>query len=135
VWVRSIRWLGRVAGLVVFGGLGLAVGTAGPFVSREILRWNGVGIPYGIVLALVAAAGLFYTARKVFGGPGAVIPVLAWAVPVVAMLLPRPEGDVVLASDGYGTAFLLLGVLIAAWNLGRAISGPGKVDRRAPERP
>ncbi len=126
--------MGKVAGLVVFSAFGLAVGAAGPFIGREVLRWQGLTLPYGIVLALVATAGLFYAGRKILGPLGAVIPVLTWAVPVVAFLLPRPEGDVVLANDGYGTVFLLVGVLIAAWNFGRAITNPGKVDRRAAER-
>ncbi|MBM7790949.1 DUF6113 family protein [Tenggerimyces flavus] len=132
--MKSVRVVGKVVGLVVFGLLGLGVGAAGPFIGREVLRWQGPSVPYGIVLALVATAGLFYTGGKLFGPLGAVIPVLTWAVPVVAFLLPRPEGDVVLANDGYGTAFLLVGVLIAAWNFGRALTNPGKVDRRAAER-
>jgi hypothetical protein len=134
-WGIVLARLGTVVGLVVFAVLGLVVGSAGPFIGREAVRWEGLTVPYGIVLALVATAGLFYAGGKLFGRIGAVVPVLTWAVPVVAMLLPRPEGDVVLASDGYGTAFLLVGVLIAAWHLGRAISAPSKVDGRAAQRP
>ncbi|GAA2755684.1 DUF6113 family protein [Actinopolymorpha rutila] len=117
--------LSRAAGLVAAAVLGLVAGTCGVVVSRANLTVLGVRLPYGIVLALVVAALLFAQCRLLFGKGGGVAAALGWAVPVVAALWPRPEGDVVLAGDWYGLGFVVAGLFLVGWQVLR------RGDRRA----
>ena len=112
--------LARACGLFALALLGVLAGAAGVVVSRMDVRVLGVPLPYGLVLAIVAAAALFAQGGRLLGAGGAFAAVLGWAVPVVAALLPRPEGDVVIGADGYGAGFVLLGVVVAAWSVARA---------------
>ena len=58
----------------------------------------------------------------------AVLPGVVWLVVVVAAMIRRPEGDLILTGGGatgvVNLAFLLLGVLAAAFAVGRALGGP-----------
>jgi hypothetical protein len=53
---------------------------------------------------------------------------VAWLVVVVAGMIRRPEGDLIITGGGatgvVNLAFLLLGVLAAAFAVGRALGGP-----------
>jgi hypothetical protein len=122
------RLLGYPALLIV----GLVTGVCAVFVSRAYLHLLGFGIPYGIVLAIAAVVGLFGAARR-FGVGGSLAATLGWAVPTIAFLVPRGEGDIVLGGDWLGIAYLLAGVGLATWTIGRSVMGrsPGIVDERA----
>jgi hypothetical protein len=83
-------------------------------------RVLGVPLPFGLVLAIVAATLLFWQARQLRGLAGAAAAAVGWGVPVVIGLWPRPEGDIVFAADAFGLGYICLGVVAAAWNVGRA---------------
>ncbi|MEQ4207890.1 DUF6113 family protein [Actinopolymorpha sp. B17G11] len=110
----------RSLGTVGLGVLGALTGVCGAVVSRMDARVLGVPLPYGLVLAIAAATLLFWQARKLRGLAGATAAALGWGVPVVIGLWPRPEGDIVFAADGFGLGYICLGVVAAAWNVGRA---------------
>jgi hypothetical protein len=93
------------------------------------LRVAGVLVPLSIVVAVVGnlllpAAALRFSGSRVV----AVIPALTWLVVAVAGMLRRPEGDLVMSGVGasgvVNLAFLMLGVLAAAFSVGRALGGP-----------
>ncbi|WP_031083282.1 DUF6113 family protein [Streptomyces sp. NRRL WC-3549] len=87
------------AGLAV---LGAAVGIAGTLVQAALF-------PGGLILALVASAGLFYGGRVATGTQlGALAPAVGWFVAVVFLLGGRPEGDYVFG-DEIGLALFMLG--------------------------
>ncbi|MGH3318484.1 MAG: DUF6113 family protein [Nocardioidaceae bacterium] len=121
----------RVLGLVAVGLLGAVTGVAGLFVSRMDVQVSGVPVPYGLVLAIVAATLVFRLGRSTLGPGGAVAGVVGWLVPVVAALWPRPEGDIVVGGDGFGAGFVLLGVMSAAWTLARGLRARDDLARDA----
>jgi Family of unknown function (DUF6113) len=110
----------RGCAFAVIGLLGLFCGVAGVVVSRLSVSIGAVPVPYGLVLALAAAATLFREARRACGFGGAVAGVAGWAVPVLAAAWPRPEGDVLIGGDGTGIAFVLLGIVAAGWHVSRS---------------
>jgi hypothetical protein len=65
-----------------------------------------------------------------------VLPALVWAAVAVGGSLRRPEGDLLITGGGAtGTvnlAFLLLGVVAAAFGAGRVLAGPRPVRPPAP---
>ena len=65
----------------------------------------------------------------------AVLPALAWLVVALGAMVRRPEGDLIMTGGGatgvVNLAFLMLGVLAAAFSVGRVLGGP----RRPPVRP
>jgi hypothetical protein len=94
-------------------------------------------VPVSILVAVVANLLLPGAALRRSGSRlVAVVPAAVWLVVVVAAMMRRPEGDLVIIGRGAaGTvnlAFLLLGVLAAAVAVGR-ILGSGPVVR--PEKP
>jgi hypothetical protein len=101
------------------------------------LRVGPVLVPVSILVAVVGnlllPAAALRRSRSRFV---AVVPGAVWLVVVIAAMVRRPEGDLVLIGRGAaGTvnlAFLLLGVLAAAVAIGR-ILGSGPVVR--PEKP
>jgi hypothetical protein len=101
------------------------------------LRVGPVLVPVSILVAVVANLLLPGAALRRSGSRlVAVVPAAVWLVVVVAAMMRRPEGDLVIIGRGAaGTvnlAFLLLGVLAAAVAVGR-ILGSGPVVR--PEKP
>jgi hypothetical protein len=100
------------------------------------LRVGGVLVPLSVVGAVVAnlllpAAALRFSGSRLV----AVLPAVTWLVVAVAGMMRRPEGDLVLtgvgASGVASLAFLMLGVLAAAFSVGRVLGGA----RRPPVRP
>lgn len=118
---RAQRVLG-LAALIVLGG---CVGVLGIVVSRMEARVGVVAVPYGFVLAVGAAAALFAEGRRALGAGGALGAALGWALPVVVAMWQRPEGDVLLAGDGYGLGYVVLGLLAAVWSIARGRSKDG----------
>ncbi|MFJ1545298.1 DUF6113 family protein [Streptomyces sp. NPDC088246] len=98
---------GRIAAYAGLAVLGALVGIAGALVQAA---W----FPGGLLLALVACAGLFYGGRCVFGTQlGALAPAAGWLISIVLLLGGRPEGDYVFGDELGLTLFMLGGMAIA----------------------
>ncbi|HEV7870204.1 MAG TPA: DUF6113 family protein [Modestobacter sp.] len=100
------------------------------------LRVGGVVLPVSVVAAVVANLLLPQLALRLSGSRlVAALTGVAWLVVVVAAMIRRPEGDLIITGGGatgvVNLAFLLLGVLAAAFAVGRALGGP----RRPPVSP
>jgi hypothetical protein len=98
------------------------------------LRVAGVLVPVSVVAAVVGNLLLVRLALQLSGSRlVAMLPVLTWAVVVVAAMDRRPEGDLVLTGVGalgaVNLAFLLLGMVAAAIAVGWALG------TRPPDRP
>jgi len=128
----------RVAGERVCWALA-AVVVAGWLALVEVfwlpLRVGGVLVPLSIVAAVVANLLLPTAALRLSGSRlVAVLPAVVWLVIAIAAMVRRPEGDLVMNGVGLSgvvnLAYLLLGVLAAAFSVGRVL-GP----RRPPVRP
>ena len=107
------------------------------------LRVAGTLVPVSIAAAVVGNLLLVDLALRATGSRlAAVLPALAWAGVVITAMGRRPEGDLVLAGGGalgsVNLAFLVLGLLAAAFAVGRALGSPPPrpgVSARAPARP
>ncbi|MEU6016091.1 DUF6113 family protein [Streptomyces sp. NPDC047515] len=98
---------GRIAAYVGLAVLGALVGIAGALVQAA---W----FPAGLLLALLACAGLFYGGRRVFDTQlGALTPAAGWLISVVVLLGGRPEGDYVFGDELGLTLFMLGGMAVA----------------------
>ncbi|WP_405857272.1 DUF6113 family protein [Streptomyces sp. NBC_00090] len=92
------------AGLVVLGAL---VGTAGALVQAA---W----FPGGLLLALLASAGLFYGGMRATGTQvGVAAAGGGWLLAVILLSFGRPEGDGVFAGGIGELLFLFGGMAIA----------------------
>ncbi|MFE0463792.1 DUF6113 family protein [Kitasatospora sp. NPDC058965] len=94
----------RVACYLVLFVLGLLVGLCGSFVQA---LWD----PFGVLLALLASAAVFYGGLRAAGtklGAGAAM--IGWFLSTIVLAAPRPEGDFVLSS-GAGSYLYLFGGL------------------------
>jgi hypothetical protein len=116
--------LSRAAGYAGFVLLGVVAGACGVVMARATVDVLGVPLPYGLVLALVVAGLLFGQGRRFLGRRGALTCVLGWIIPVGIALWPRPEGDFLVAGDWYGLGFMLVGVILIAWQLLRGDPEP-----------
>jgi hypothetical protein len=102
--------VGAHAGALVCG---LLAGCAGSFLQEGVLRVAGTALPVGVVAALaltvcvVAGAG-----RRLASRTGAAAALAGWMVATIAVSLPRPEGDVVVAADVAGFVWLYGGALL-----------------------
>ncbi|SEC65899.1 hypothetical protein SAMN05216483_2137 [Streptomyces sp. 2131.1] len=97
----------RIAALFGLVVLGAVVGIAGALVQAA---W----FPGGLLLALAAAAGLFYGGRTLTGTqPGAAAPAAGWLISIVVLLSGRPEGDYVFG-DALGLGLFMLGGMAIA---------------------
>jgi hypothetical protein len=129
--VRAAERLGRgLSTLVVATWLALVE------VFWLPLRVGGVLVPLSVLVAVVGnlllpAAALRWSGSRLV----AVLPAVAWLVVAVGAMVRRPEGDLVMTGGGatgvVNLAFLMLGVLAAAFSVGRVLGGP----RRPPVRP
>jgi hypothetical protein len=93
------------------------------------LRVGGVLVPVSLAAAVVAnlllpRLALWLTGSRLV----AVLTGVAWLVVVVASMIRRPEGDLLITGGGatgvVNLVFLLVGVLAAALAVGRALGGP-----------
>jgi hypothetical protein len=123
--MRSLRLLGwAVAAVVVAGWLAL--------VEVFWLPWRlaGVPVPISLVAAVVGNVLLVDAARRLSGSRlVAVLPAVVWLAIAVTATMRRPEGDLLLpGGDGLTSTvnlgFLLLGVVAAAFAVGRALGTP-----------
>ena len=97
------------------------------------LRVAGILVPVSIAAAVVGNLLLVDLALRGTGSRVvAVLPALAWAGVVIVAMVRRPEGDLILTGGGalgaVNLAFLVLGMLAAAFAVGRVLGG-------APPRP
>jgi hypothetical protein len=94
--------------------LGVAVGVLGAFVHAATVRPLGLPLPVGLAVALAAEAALLLAGCAALGNRwGAAIPAVTWTLTVLMLTLPRPEGDLIVAANLVGYAFLLLGTVLA----------------------
>jgi hypothetical protein len=125
---RARRAAGGV--LVVVGAFWLALVE----VFWLPLRIGGVLIPVSVVAAVVGNLLMPRLALRLSGSRlVAGLTGVAWLVVVVAGMIRRPEGDLIITGGGatgvVNLAFLLCGVLAAAFAVGRALGGPPPVRR------
>lgn len=117
----------RAAAVAAGAVLGAVLAVFAVAVHRIGWRVGGVLVPWGLALAVSTpvvcgvAAGLLVGKRagRVAFGAG-------WLATIVVLMLGRPEGDVVIAPDWLGWAFLVLGVGPVAILVGAAL---GSADR------
>jgi len=131
-WAERVSW-GLIA-LVVAAWLALAE------VFWLPLRVGGVLVPVSIVVAVVGNLLLPTAALRLSGSRlVAVLAVVPWLVVAVAAMVRRPEGDLVMSgSEALGVVnltFLMLGVLAAAFSVGRVLGGPRRPPVSADEAP
>jgi hypothetical protein len=118
----------------------LAVVVAGWLALVEVfwlpLRIGPVLVPVSLLAAVVGnlllpAQALRLSRSRVV----AVLPAAVWLTVALAATMPRPEGDLVLTGGGalgaVGLAFLLAGVVSAAFAVGRVLTGPARRPPRA----
>ncbi len=93
------------------------------------LRVLGVPVPVSVVAAVVGNLLLVGLAVRLTGSrPAAVLPAVVWLVIAVGASLRRPEGDLLLVGGGvlgvFSMAFLLGGVVAAAFAVGKVLAAP-----------
>lgn len=86
--------------------LGLLSAACAAWISRALWDVGGVSLPWGLVLATLAACALALVGLGLGGRAALFAAIGGWAFGVLFWLV-RP-GEVVIASDGLGYAFLLL---------------------------
>jgi hypothetical protein len=101
------------------------------------LRVAGVLVPLSIVVAVVANLMLPAAALRLSGSRlVAVLPAVTWLVVAIGAMLRRPEGDLVMTGGGaagvVNLAYLMIGVLAAAFSVGRVLGG-GRPARVSPD--
>jgi hypothetical protein len=131
-WAERVCW--GLTALVVAAWLTLAE------VFWLPLRVGGVLVPVSVVVAVVGNLLLPTAALRLSGSRlVAVLAVVPWLVVAVAAMVRRPEGDLVMSgSEALGAvnlAFLMLGVLAAAFSVGRVLGGPRRPPVSADEAP
>lgn len=99
------------------------------------LRVGGVPAPVSVVAAVVGNLLLVGGALRYSGSRlVAVLPAGTWLVVVIAAATRRPEGDLVLTGGGatgvVNLIFLVLGVMAAAFAVGRALGGARRTAGR-----
>jgi hypothetical protein len=126
--MNRARHLGAGAGVVV-----LALWLALVEVFWLPLRVGPVLVPVSIAAAvagnlLLPRLALRWSRSRL----AAALTGIAWLVVVVAGMIRRPEGDLLITGGGatgvVNLAFLLVGVLAAAYAVGRAVGGPRQVS-------
>ena len=120
-------------------GWGIAAVVAGTWLALVEVFWlplrvGGVLVPVSVVAAvvgnlIVVAEAYRWSRSRVV----AVLPALAWLVVALAATRRRPEGDLIIVGTGalgyVGLAFLLVGVVAAAFAVGRVLAGPRRRPR------
>ena len=127
--VRVVGW--GLAAAAVAGWLALVEVFWLPF------RLGGLVVPLSVLAAVVGNVLLVRTALRVSGSRlVAALPALVWLAVVIAAMSRRPEGDLVMTSGGatgvVNLAFLMLGVLAAAFSVGQAVGTPRRPVSPAP---
>jgi hypothetical protein len=93
-------------------------------------RLGGVPVPVSLLAAVAGNLLLVGAARRLSGSRlVAVLPAVVWLVIALGASMRRPEGDLLLTGGDAVTStlnlgFLLLGVLAAAFAVGRVLGAP-----------
>ena len=121
-------------GLQLLGWAVVAVVLATWLTLVEVfwLPWRvaGVPVPVSVLAAVVGNLLLVDGARRLSGSRlVAVLPAVVWLVIAVGATMRRPEGDLLLPGGDAVTStlnlgFLLVGVVAAAFAVGRALGTP-----------
>ena len=93
------------------------------------LRAGAVPIPLSVLAAVTGNLLLVPLAHRLSGSRAvAVLPGVVWLVVALGATVRRPEGDLVLVGGGatgaVGLAFLVCGVVAAAFAVGRVLAAP-----------
>jgi len=98
--------------------LGAVLGVVGSFLNGTVPHLLGVGVPVGVVLAVVGngLAGLLGT-RGTGSRLGGALPGIGWFTVVLLFGSLRPEGDLIVTGNGHGVAFIILGGVAACLGL------------------
>jgi hypothetical protein len=104
------------------------------------LRIGPVPVPLSVLAAVGGNLLLVTGAYRLSGSRVvAVLPGVVWLVVAAGAAIRRPEGDLLLVGGGASglanMAFLLLGVLAAAFAVGRVLSRPRRLRPRDEEAP
>jgi hypothetical protein len=120
--------------LRLLGWAVLTVAVAGWFAVVEVLwlplRIAGVPVPVSVLAAVAGNLLLVAAARRLSGSRAvAVLPAMVWLAVALAGAVRRPEGDLLITGGDATTqlvnlGFLLLGVVAAAFAVGRALGTP-----------
>lgn len=101
--------LAGAAGLVA---LGFAIGAGGSFLQARTVGL-GVRLPVGAVFSVVVLGAVGFSASLVTRSRlGLGVISAGWLVSVLVFTAARPEGDVIIAADLAGYAYLFGGVLV-----------------------
>lgn len=95
---------------VLAAGAGAAAGLLGSLVHPLRLASLPVGLGCGLALSAAVFVGSGLAVR---GRTGAGAAALGWAVPVLVLSTPRPEGDLVVTGSVLGYAWLVGGLVVA----------------------
>lgn len=106
--------LARVATLLGAAALGAVVAMAGLLAHRDAARLGAVPLPWGLVLALLAAFAVVVAAGSLAGASAAALAAGGWVVCVLLALRGRPEGDFLMAADALGQIFTWGGMVTVA---------------------
>lgn len=98
------------------------------------LRVGGVLVPVSVAAAVVGNVLLVRAALRLSGSKAvAALPAVTWLVVVVGAMVRRPEGDLLLISNGglgaVSLLFLGLGVLAGSLAAGQALGEPRRAVR------
>jgi hypothetical protein len=128
-----------MSGLRLLGSALLAVGVAGWLALVEVfwLPWRvgGIPVPVSVAAAVVGNLLLVAAARRLSGSRVvALLPAVVWLVVAIRGAMRRPEGDLLITGGDAVTqlvnlGFLLLGVVAAAFAVGRVLGEPPAVSR------
>ncbi|MFF3767868.1 DUF6113 family protein [Streptomyces sp. NPDC001922] len=100
----TVGRLAAFAGLLLLGAL---TGVTGTLVQAA---W----FPGGLLLALLAVAGLCYGGLRAAGvRAGALVPAVGWLLAVILLTPARPEGDFLFGAGVGSYIFLLGGTMVA----------------------
>lgn len=132
--MRALRLVGwAVAAAVVAGWL------AAVEVFWLPLRVEGVPVPLSVPAAVVGNLLLVTAAARLSGSRlVGVLPALVWLAVALAGSVPRPEGDLLITGGTTGSSavalsFLLLGVVAAAFAVGRTLGGGARPPAGRPD--
>ena len=97
-------------------------------------------IPLSVLAAVAGNLLLVPLAHRLSGSRAvAVLPGVVWLVVALGATVQRPEGDLVLTGGGatgaVGLAFLVCGVIAAAFAVGRVLAAPVRPAPAAPAAP
>ena len=100
---------------------GLAAGVLGSFAHRLHLSV----LPWGLLVALIlTAAVLAASGRALRSRTGAWAAALGWVLAVFQLAAPRPEGDLVVTGNSWGSIWLVGGALLAVVTATRTYAPP-----------